>query len=293
MEMGGALKFWTLYGHLAEDALTQLFPGQPVPKGEAFARIGDYPNNGNWAPHLHFQVVTNLLGMEGTFPGVALPSQRQLWKALSPDPNLILRIPDRTAGDSRPRVPEPSHIPGTRRIRTTFRGAPLRDAGTAPGQILEARRKHLGPTLSIAYNNPLKIVRGIGQFLFDDEGQAYLDCVNNVPHVGHNHPRVVEAGQKQMALLNTNTRYLHDLLVEYADRLVATLPDPLSVVYFVCTGSEANELALRLARTHTKPEGRAGGGGGLPRKHHGHGGPEPLQVRRSGGEGARPGSTKS
>jgi len=125
-------------------------------------------------------------------------------------------------------------------------------SGRSREQILDARRDHLGPTLSVAYQEPLKIVRGSGQFLFDDEGQAYLDCVNNVPHVGHNHPRVVEAGQNQMALLNTNTRYLHDLLVDYAERLVATLPGPLSVVYFTCSGSEANELALRMARTHTK-----------------------------------------
>jgi 4-aminobutyrate aminotransferase-like enzyme len=90
------------------------------------------------------------------------------------------------------------------------------------------------------------------QYLYDHTGRAYLDTVNNVCHVGHCHPRVVEAAQKQMAVLNTNTRYLHDHIVEYAQRLCDLLPEPLRVCYFVNSGSEANELALRLARTHTQ-----------------------------------------
>ena len=118
--------------------------------------------------------------------------------------------------------------------------------------ILEARRRLLGRNLSIAYEKPLNIVRGEMQYLFDDEGRRYLDAYNNVAHVGHCHPKVVAAGQAQMALLNTNTRYLNDLIIRYAERLTATLPEPLSVCYFVNSGSEANELALRLARAHTK-----------------------------------------
>lgn len=113
------------------------------------------------------------------------------------------------------------------------------------------RRQYLGPTLSISYRKPLKIVRGFRQHLYDENGQTYLDAVNNVPHVGHCHPRVVKAAREQMAVLNTNTRYLHDNLVEYARRLSETLPKPLRVFFFVCSGSEANDLALRLARTHT------------------------------------------
>ena len=109
----------------------------------------------------------------------------------------------------------------------------------------------MGPSLSLAYDTPLEIVRGRGQFLFDENGRAFLDCVNNVCHVGHSHPRVVEAQAAQAALLNTNTRYLHPFLVEYAERLRATLPDPLNVCFFVNSGSEANELAVRIARTHT------------------------------------------
>ena len=123
--------------------------------------------------------------------------------------------------------------------------------GLSPDKILEIRKRHLGKSLSVSYKKPLKIVRGAMQYLYDHTGRAYLDTVNNVCHVGHCHPRVVKAAQEQIAVLNTNTRYLHDNIVEYAQRLIATLPDPLSVCFFVCTGSEANELALRLARTHT------------------------------------------
>jgi 4-aminobutyrate aminotransferase-like enzyme len=90
------------------------------------------------------------------------------------------------------------------------------------------------------------------QYLYDDEGRQYLDAYNNVAHVGHCHPKVVAAGQRQMEVLNTNTRYLSDLILEYGEKLTATLPESLSVCFFVNSGSEANELAIRLARAHTK-----------------------------------------
>jgi 4-aminobutyrate aminotransferase-like enzyme len=118
--------------------------------------------------------------------------------------------------------------------------------------LIEARRRLLGRNLSVAYEKPLNIVRGSMQYLYDDQGRQYLDAYNNVAHVGHCHPKVVAAGQQQMAILNTNTRYLSDLILEYAQKLTATLPDPLRVCFFVNSGSEANELAIRLARAHTK-----------------------------------------
>ena len=120
-----------------------------------------------------------------------------------------------------------------------------------PDEILELRKRHLGGSLSISYRSPLKIVHGEGQFLYSEDGTEYLDCVNNVCHVGHCHPRVVKAAREQIGLLNTNTRYLHDHIVEYARRLAATMPEPLEVCFFVCSGTEANELALRMARTAT------------------------------------------
>lgn len=117
--------------------------------------------------------------------------------------------------------------------------------------IARVRAEHVGKNVGLSYQSPLLIMRGQGQYLYDENGREFLDCVNNVCHVGHCHPDVVAAGQTQMAILNTNTRYLHPYLAEYAERLAATLPDPLEVCFFVCSGSEANELALRLAKTHT------------------------------------------
>jgi 4-aminobutyrate aminotransferase-like enzyme len=117
--------------------------------------------------------------------------------------------------------------------------------------LLARRRARLGPSLSVSYRTPLTIVRGQGPYLYDAEGREYLDLVNNVAHVGHAHPHVVEAAARQKATLETNTRYLHPAILDYADRLVATLPPGLEVVHLVNSGSEANELALRLARAAT------------------------------------------
>ena len=218
------LTFFTLYGHLSEASLEGLAIGQSIKKGEKFAEIGNFPINGDWPPHLHLQIMCHLLdGSATNFPGVAAPSQRTIWQSLCPDPNLLLNIPETS-------FPKPART---------------------PAEIIALRQKHLGKSLSLSYKRPLHIVRGKGQYLYDANNQPYLDAVNNVPHVGHNHPKVVKAAQQQTAVLNTNTRYLHDNLVEYAARLTATLPEPLSVCFFVCSGSEANELALRMARTHT------------------------------------------
>jgi 4-aminobutyrate aminotransferase-like enzyme len=118
-------------------------------------------------------------------------------------------------------------------------------------ELLSERKNRLGPSLSLSYKKPLEIVRGQGQFLFEPNEKAYLDCVNNICHVGHGHPKVVSALAEQATILNTNTRYLHPYRIEYAERLAATLPEPLNVCYFVNSGSEANELAVRLARAHT------------------------------------------
>jgi 4-aminobutyrate aminotransferase-like enzyme len=119
-------------------------------------------------------------------------------------------------------------------------------------EILAARRRAIGRNVSIGYRRPVHLVRGAMQYLFDEEGRRYIDGYNNVPHVGHCHPRIVEAAARQMRALNTNTRYLHENLARYAERLTATLPEPLRVCFFVSSGSEANELALRLARARTR-----------------------------------------
>jgi 4-aminobutyrate aminotransferase-like enzyme/Ser/Thr protein kinase RdoA (MazF antagonist) len=219
-------EFFTLYGHLTRDTLDRLKVGQRVAKGETFARVGLTKENGGWTPHLHFQIILDLLELDTDFPGVAYASQREAWTSLSPDPNVLLGIPAERFPPKEPDLAE----------------------------TLAARRALLGANLSISYQRPLKIVRGWKQFLYDDTGRAYLDVYNNVPLVGHSHPRVVKAAQEQLALLNTNTRYLHDNVNRYAERLTRLLPEPLRVCYFVNSGSEANELALRLARTYTGRE---------------------------------------
>jgi len=117
--------------------------------------------------------------------------------------------------------------------------------------LIARRNRLLGPAYRLFYNNPLHLVKGEGVWLIDADGNKYLDMYNNVPHVGHCHPHVVEALQQQIATLNTHTRYLHDNVLDYAERLTGKLPDELDVAMFSCTGSEANELALRIARTCT------------------------------------------
>ncbi|MBO0903360.1 aspartate aminotransferase family protein [Jiella sp. MQZ13P-4] len=117
--------------------------------------------------------------------------------------------------------------------------------------MVERRARVLGPAYRLMYETPLHIVRGEGVFLYDADGRAYLDAYNNVASLGHCHPSVVEAIRDQVGILATNTRYIHDLILDYAERLTATFPDALSQVMFACTGSEANDLAMRIARAFT------------------------------------------
>ena len=216
--------FFTLYGHLEEEVLERLHPGATVAQSELVGRFGAETVNGGWPPHLHFQVILDRLGRTGDFPGVAAPTWRRAWTGLCPDPASLLGLDSCDAGE----------------------------ADTAALHV--ERRATFCRSMSIQHEaDPLQIVRGEGTTLFDAEGRAFLDAVNNVPHVGHCHPRVVAAGQQQMGLLNTNTRYLHEGLHRYAESLRARLPEGLDVLYFVCSGSEANELALRIARAATAP----------------------------------------
>jgi len=118
---------------------------------------------------------------------------------------------------------------------------------------LEVKRNaHIGRNLSISYEKHLKIDKAALQYLYDDKGNTYIDCVNNVSHIGHCHPRVVRVMQKQIASLNTNTRYLNNHLIQYAQKLTASLPAGLNVCYFTNSGSEANDLAIRISRHFTK-----------------------------------------
>jgi 4-aminobutyrate aminotransferase-like enzyme/Ser/Thr protein kinase RdoA (MazF antagonist) len=216
-------EFFSLYGHLSRESVSGATPGRAVRRGERIASLGAPDENGGWTPHLHLQLFTDLLELGTDVPGVARASQRSAWRSLCPDPNLVVGIP---AGRFPPEPPDRS-------------------------ESLATRRRLFGHNLSIAYRDPLRIVRGWRQYLYDDVGRRYIDAYNNVPHVGHAHPRVVAAGHRQMSLLNTNTRYLSDVVNEYAERLTSTCPPPLSVCFLVNSASEANELALRLARSYT------------------------------------------
>lgn len=122
--------------------------------------------------------------------------------------------------------------------------------GLNTAQIATRRVASIGPNSALSFDEPLYIVRGRAQYLYDAEGNQYLDCCNNVAHVGHCHPKVTAAVTKQLETLNTNSRYLHDKLVVLAEGITNKMPEPLQVMYAVCSGSEANDLALRVARAN-------------------------------------------
>lgn len=121
--------------------------------------------------------------------------------------------------------------------------------------LQERRARLMGPNVPTFYRTPVHIVRGEGVWLWDAAGKRYLDCYNNVPHVGHCHPRVVAAIAGQAAVLNTHTRYLHDHVLDYIERLTATLGHGISQAIMTCTGSEANDIALRMAQAVTGKTG--------------------------------------
>ncbi|PHL00516.1 alanine--glyoxylate aminotransferase [Neolewinella marina] len=222
-EPAPGLRFYTLFGHLSPASLADFPAGTRVQGGQPIARLGGPEENGGWPPHLHFQVMLDLLDRSAEFPGVAYPDTADVWLGLCPDPRTLIPLSVPEEGQKLP----------------------------AEESLLSHRKQRLGYTLSVSYHRPLTILRGSGSYLYDASGRRFLDTVNNVAHVGHEHPRVVEAIQRQAAVLNTNSRYLHPAVLQLADELTALLPDPLSVVHFVNSGSEANELALRMAESVT------------------------------------------
>jgi len=127
---------------------------------------------------------------------------------------------------------------------------PIKKAPKLNSEI-ERREKHISSILSMSYEKPIHMVGSRFQYMYDSSGNTYLDAYNNIPHVGHAHPKVVAAGQKQMAKLNTNTRYLYDELAEYAEKLLKHFPAKLNKVFFVNSGSAASDLAIRMANYHT------------------------------------------
>lgn len=157
-------------------------------------------------------------------------------------------------------------------------------------ETIELRKKHVPSAMCLFFKNPLKIVKGRGQYMYDEKGVEYLDCINNVAHVGHCHPHVVKKTSEQMGLLETNSRYLHDNLVNYSKRITAYMPDGLEKTFYTNSGSEANDLAIRISR-------RCGNGGTdimvLDHAYHGHLTSlidmSPYKFNNSGGEGQKEG----
>lgn len=216
------IPFYTLYGHLSEDSILQKSVGETLEAGTLIGTMGEIAINGSWPIHLHFQIFLDTLGNEGDFQGLAFAEEKSLWSSICLDPLLAIELDSKKEDNQKTKT-----------------------------QISETRKEMLGSNLSVSYDEPLLIQRGYMQYLYNDHGKRYLDMVNNVPHVGHQHHDVVKRASQQIAVLNTNTRYLHDQLTDYAEALLETFPDPLSVVYFVNSGSEANELALRMVSTFT------------------------------------------
>lgn len=224
-------QFYSLYGHLDPDSITGLKPGDSVAGGQMIAGLGASDVNGGWQPHLHVQLAHLLPDETGApphdWPGVVDPDDLAYHAALYPNPADLLGLD-----------------PGALTYPTLDTAALASD-----------RKDRFGANLKLSYAQPLQILRGWRHYLYDEYGRAYLDAYNNVPHVGHAHPRIAAVIERQSRLLNTNTRYLHPLQIRFADALRAKLPPHLTHCYFVTSGSEANELALRLARAHTGRRG--------------------------------------
>lgn len=121
--------------------------------------------------------------------------------------------------------------------------------------IIKRRQKYMSGSYRLFYRKPVNLVKGVGEYLYDADGVKYLDMYNNVASIGHCHPAVVEAVSKQMGLINTHTRYLHETIVDYSEKILAEMPQEVDKVMFMCTGSEANDLALRVAQEYTGGRG--------------------------------------
>lgn len=212
--------FYTLYGHLNPDICTRLKVGQKIAQNEVFARLGDVTQSGGWAPHVHFQLALTTDGMGQDWPGVADPDDLTFWTAVCPNPAALLNLTDEYVA---------YHPKDKTRVQAD-------------------RARLFGDNLRLSYADPVMLVRGWAHHLFDEWGRPYLDAYNNVPHVGHAHPRIQAVAADQLRRMNSNTRYLHPAQAAFAEKITSKLPDPLEVCFFVNSGSEANELALRLAR---------------------------------------------
>jgi 4-aminobutyrate aminotransferase-like enzyme/Ser/Thr protein kinase RdoA (MazF antagonist) len=199
--------------------------GTHLDAGTRFAEIATPTEHGTAAGQhllgsgLQVQVATSR-DLALSLPRFVRPAERETWRRVSPDPHRLLGIP---AGPETPNI----------------------------SSVLAARRMHLASSQRNYYRAPMNLVRGRDVWFYDEDGLGYLDSLNNVTHVGHAEPRVSRAAYSQLRKLNTNSRFVYPQIAEFTQRLVATMPSPLEVVFLVCSGSEANDLALRIARQVT------------------------------------------
>ena len=219
--------FWSLYGHLDPASIATHSPGDSIDAGQIIGRVGAESVNGGWWPHVHLQLLLVRPGDTGTPDGACDPDWFDMASIACPNPAVMLGVSPETL------------------------------AWTAPdqGALLERRHRLTASNLSLSYHRPFAPSRGWQHYLYDHEGRRYIDAYNNVPHVGHSHPAIVRAVTEQMRLVTTNSRYLHENMLAFAEAITARLPDPLSVCFFVNSASEANELALRLSRAATGQRG--------------------------------------
>ncbi len=214
--------FFTLYGHLNPESIGALTAGQSIKKGQTFAALGEQQHNGGWAPHLHFQ--TGLIHTDPNWPGAVDPDELDFWAKIYPNPAAILNLDHESLAYQPP----------------------------SKAGILAQRKQRFGQNLKLTYTDPVMFLRGWKTHLFDEWGRPFLDSYNNVPHVGHAHPRIQAVAADQLQRMNSNTRYLHPVQIAFAEKIISYMPEQLSVCFFINSGSEANELTLRLARAHSR-----------------------------------------
>ncbi|MTI08871.1 aminotransferase class III-fold pyridoxal phosphate-dependent enzyme [Curvivirga aplysinae] len=215
--------FYALYGHLAHNVKELVKVGDKVKPGQKIAEIGDESENGGWAPHLHLQLAVTDFGKGCDIDGVVNADDLEIWKGFFPNPAAMLGLDDEVLA------------------------ADIIDRD----ELIAGRKAMYSPNLKLSYKKPIPMIRGWKHFLFDEVGRVYLDAYNNVPHVGHAHPRIQKVAAEQLTKINTNTRYLHPEQVAYAKKLTSWMPEELDCVFFLNSATEANELAMRISQQIT------------------------------------------
>jgi 4-aminobutyrate aminotransferase-like enzyme/Ser/Thr protein kinase RdoA (MazF antagonist) len=198
---------------------TVLKEGTLLKQGDFLGKVAAEKPNSAYPSHVFIQ-----MDHSGQAPQFCLPSERIGWEILCPNPSSFLGIESEFA------IPNETETLENRRAKV----------------IQQAQEYY--------YQEPMNLVRGWQHYLIADDGRVYLDAINNVAHIGHSHPKVVEAATKQLKKLNTNARFLYEDNIDYAERLLNYFPESLQVIFYTCTGSEANDLALRLARAYTNQQ---------------------------------------